>query len=220
MIRLNPEISTPVNSGKNLSTTQSKPQTLATRAQLLEQPACDEVSFGNEDKPKKNNTLAWVIGLGAIAIGVAIAIKKHKKIDTKDTEKVIQEAKTSKKSNRGSKTSRTTQPPKNNEKTDIPNETNKDLRTLKIRKKKYNPKPDRQYKQKSNYIEPEVQYTAEEIFQPLSKEEKKVLKKIQKAAMRKQRKANTIGERVENNPLVELKKQLKKEGEKAAASKK
>lgn len=57
------------------------------KSYLLNEPIKDEVNFGSsEEKPKKNNILLWVLGLGAIATGIIIALKKH---NPKEIEKVV-----------------------------------------------------------------------------------------------------------------------------------
>lgn len=57
------------------------------KSYLLHEPIKDEINFSSsEKKPKKDNVLLWVVGLGALATGIIIALKKH---NPKEIEKAV-----------------------------------------------------------------------------------------------------------------------------------
>jgi len=90
MIRINQNEGTTATSGQTQDTQAPKSQRY-----LLSQPIQDTTSFSSkeEQQPKKNNTMAWIVGLGATIAAVVIAVKTHKKADTKAVEKAAEEAK-------------------------------------------------------------------------------------------------------------------------------
>ena len=68
--------------------TDNKNNDTSTKSQshLLHQPIEDTVSFGEEkaNKPKKNNTLKWVLGIAAAGLGTVLAFKFHKNVRAKE----------------------------------------------------------------------------------------------------------------------------------------
>lgn len=91
MIRINSNDSTVISNGQD-----QVPQGAPAKKQcyLLSQPMQDTTNFsGKEQPPKKDNTFAWIIGTVAAIAAVVIAVKSHKKVDTKTVEKAVEETK-------------------------------------------------------------------------------------------------------------------------------
>jgi len=95
------------------------PQSMPMKQQYcgLNQQIKDTTSFSGkeEQQPKKNNTMAWVLGLGATIAAVAVAVKMHKKVDIKASEKAVEEIKPKISRSYGGGSRRTTDPSPINE---------------------------------------------------------------------------------------------------------
>lgn len=91
-----------INSAQNDGVVIGSGQEKMTQSQkgqhyLLNEPIKDTTSFSEsetEAQPKKSHTLAWVLGLGAAVAGVVIAVRSHKKVDTKAVEKAVEKTTT------------------------------------------------------------------------------------------------------------------------------